>query len=902
MEIIFNEKECSPFANVVVRLGGFHLLMSFMGAIGNIMAGSGLEEAFKVIYAENSVDKIISGHAYARAVRAHSLAYLSIAKILLDASEFPDALRDECDFLVDQYKHWSSLSPQEIYAATSPSKKISEMLQTFEKRGPTAKLWILYVKMVLLWRQFIEAEKAGNWELHLQTIYKMLPFFHASGHLPYAKSAHLYLQCMISLKNIMPAEEFQKFTNEGFFTIRRSDKFWSGIFSDQTIEQELMRKIKVFGGLVYRDLSDSSKALFVSGSIALTNVSHEMENFRGKMFVTSEQHVDARPTRATRDNSDVEKLDSWFARNDPFPESPDLVSLGSGFIADSSVNCHLADEIGIQLLDKMTDQSFRDIKLKRKDRVNTFATMSRSITVESEKITISTETIFHRMILTQRTSEELAACLRHELSPFPMSLFTDSGMRKTNKAAFYKEFTPLPQDYSLGDNLCEIIDGGFLLHRVTWKRDVSFKDICNSYINYVSKNFKSNPIIVFDGYPENSSNSNTKSAERLRRAKGGRSVDILFEETTLFSKTNQKQFLANEFNKRNFIQLLKKHLSDNGFTVKQAYEDADRDIIATAVEVSPRFESVVIVGEDTDLLVLMTHMAKNHQNVYFRKAGKGSTAAKLYSINSFKHKVLLEHILFIHAFSGCDTVSAIFGMGKNRIINVLKQNRQLREGLKFFKNPNPSKNQIATSGENVIIALYGGKESDDSIDTVRYRLFAQSGIKTKTDFSRLPPTSAAVRQHSFRSYHQVQTWLGKETNALDWGWKRSNRGLEPITCEKEPIPETLLNMISCSCKKKCEGACGCRKAGIKCSILCRSCLGETCNNKPDPDEDADNDEDDNSDDELPTMVDIPGLQRKTTKRKTRQTPAEEPLDSEDDNLTDSEDETENDEPIKKKKM
>ena len=64
---------------MVVRLGGFHLLMSFMRTIDNIMRGSGLKELFANIYAENSIDKMMSGHSYARAVRAHTLAYLVLA-------------------------------------------------------------------------------------------------------------------------------------------------------------------------------------------------------------------------------------------------------------------------------------------------------------------------------------------------------------------------------------------------------------------------------------------------------------------------------------------------------------------------------------------------------------------------------------------------------------------------------------------------------------------------------------------------------------------------------------------------------------------------------------------------------------------------------------------------------
>ncbi|XP_076040412.1 glutamate--cysteine ligase isoform X1 [Oratosquilla oratoria] len=60
----------SHLNNVIVRLGGFHLLMSFMGAIGFIMNGSGIKELFSTVYASTSVEKMLTGHAYARALRA----------------------------------------------------------------------------------------------------------------------------------------------------------------------------------------------------------------------------------------------------------------------------------------------------------------------------------------------------------------------------------------------------------------------------------------------------------------------------------------------------------------------------------------------------------------------------------------------------------------------------------------------------------------------------------------------------------------------------------------------------------------------------------------------------------------------------------------------------------------
>lgn len=72
----------------------------------------------------------------------------------------------------------------------------------------------------------------GNWNLHLEYIELMLPFFHAAGHFNYA---------------IDPIE-CENFTKKEFFTAQRTDKFFGGIFSNQTIEQTLMRAMSVEGG------------------------------------------------------------------------------------------------------------------------------------------------------------------------------------------------------------------------------------------------------------------------------------------------------------------------------------------------------------------------------------------------------------------------------------------------------------------------------------------------------------------------------------------------------------------------------------------------------------------------------------------------------------------------------
>ena len=61
--------------NIVCRLGGFHTIVSFLGSVGRsvgyLMKGSGIADLFEENYASNSVQHILAGKAYARALRAH---------------------------------------------------------------------------------------------------------------------------------------------------------------------------------------------------------------------------------------------------------------------------------------------------------------------------------------------------------------------------------------------------------------------------------------------------------------------------------------------------------------------------------------------------------------------------------------------------------------------------------------------------------------------------------------------------------------------------------------------------------------------------------------------------------------------------------------------------------------
>ena len=63
--------------------------------------------------------------------------------------------------------------------------------------------------------------------------------FAATGHFKFnyaKKSARMYLQLMLELHAGHPGL-YEQFTEHGYNTVRRSDRYWAGLWTDLTIEQ-----------------------------------------------------------------------------------------------------------------------------------------------------------------------------------------------------------------------------------------------------------------------------------------------------------------------------------------------------------------------------------------------------------------------------------------------------------------------------------------------------------------------------------------------------------------------------------------------------------------------------------------------------------------------------------------
>ena len=667
----------------------------------------------------------------------------------------------------------------------------------------------------------------------------MLPYLAASGHNNYTKSALVYVQQMEELE-IKDPDTFQTLMKH--HVIRISDRFWAGLSTDLVIEQVLMRNIKTSGGLTRgKGFTEMQRSVWCQAMPYCAAINRAMQKVTDLFYTTSEQHKEAGSSRRNRDYKDIQTIFDFFKERPPFMAVHPLRNIVSGEVAGHLVNVDRAKDIGQDILNSMCGKEAKTWTFKKNTTAKTLR-FKGAFTVESEAVHIDQQLLFQRlMFIAERISFDPSRLFTYEMCTFPPSLFDSKGhMLQANKASLADHLwdtymvpgqglpQPIPPDVQY------VIDGGSLIHRLPWQRGVTFKEIILMYVRYVTSKYKT-AIVVFDGYKEGPS---TKDATHSKRRAGMSAPEVVFEENNILS-TRKELFLSNDKNKQRFITKLGENLAEGGCGVFHAVGDADTLIVSKTVE-SAKVHPTALVGDDTDLLcILIFHTPEKSNLLYFAPEHKQTSqkAPRLWDIKYLQAQMgsqLSSYILFLHAFTGCDTTSRIYGFGKKQAAK-LTNSHTFDAIARVFMSPS-EKDEIVSAGEKAMLLLYEGRQSlGASLNEMRTKMFRQ---KTATSTSyvharSLPPTESAAHQHSLRVYLQIQTWIrGNETlDPKDWGWDLTDNYYSPIYTDQPPAPADLLKVIRCSCKGDCSSfRCSCRKNGLECSPACGDCRGTSCTN------------------------------------------------------------------------
>ncbi len=141
-------------------------------------------------------------------------------------------------------------------------------------------------------------------------------------------------------------------------------------------------------------------------------------------------------------------------------------------------------------------------------------------------------------------------------------------------------------------------------------------------------------------------------------------------------------------------------------------------IVACALEIANGGITVNVVADDTDVLILlMYHWKETMGDVYFLSAPKRAPkkGLQVWSISNLITKAggfITSHLLFIHAWSGCDTTSATFGHGKTNLLKKIQVSKEVQQISVLMSDPHMTAEEIGKAGIRLFVILSGGKPND----------------------------------------------------------------------------------------------------------------------------------------------------------------------------------------------
>lgn len=134
-------------------------------------------------------------------------------------------------------------------------------------------------------------------------------------------------------------------------------------------------------------------------------------------------------------------------------------------------------------------------------------------------------------------------------------------------------------------------------------------------------------VVIFDGYKRSSITDITHQG----RAGGKTATSVTFSDDMT---------LSNSSNKQSFINMLSSYLQKIGCQTHHSQADADLLIVQAAVE-SARRANTVLVGDDTDLLILLCYYTEmSAEELFFQPEPRAnSTKRRVLNMNVLKEKL-----------------------------------------------------------------------------------------------------------------------------------------------------------------------------------------------------------------------------------------------------------------------
>ena len=140
-------------------------------------------------------------------------------------------------------------------------------------------------------------------------------------------------------------------------------------------------------------------------------------------------------------------------------------------------------------------------------------------------------------------------------------------------------------------------------------------------------------------------------------------------------KSKKEDLLSTKDNKQRFIRMLGQSLEHFGCETRHAKGDVDVLVVETTVQSALSCETT-LVGDDTDLVVLLCFHVKEHScEIFFKpeiRSGtkKGPRCWNIKYVQRVLGRAVCNNMLFVHAVLDSDTTYRVFSIGKGPLHNA----------------------------------------------------------------------------------------------------------------------------------------------------------------------------------------------------------------------------------------
>ena len=194
------------------------------------------------------------------------------------------------------------------------------------------------------------------------------------------------------------------------------------------------------------------------------------------------------------------KIKGWLdmASHDPFGIGPEkLGSLDSGLVAGDDVNCDEAEMIGSQIQQSLANLSWNNAIVKQSLKAVTLASLNPFVKINDAKIIVDPPvpaSLFDGYIMRKSKKSSLAKGLgkllansNEEVIEVPQEAEDDIDEDDIDSIDEFDDINDITSSITASITTKYVIDGGYLLRRVMWDKNITFREIINKYLRLDDK-------------------------------------------------------------------------------------------------------------------------------------------------------------------------------------------------------------------------------------------------------------------------------------------------------------------------------------------------------------------------------------------------------------------------------